>query len=38
MPTNPFDDLNSLAPSQNYSERNPFDDLYEQENKEREKN
>ena len=37
MPTNPFDDLNSLAPSQNYSERNPFDDLYEQENKEREK-
>jgi len=37
MPTNPFDDLNSLAPSQNYSEKNPFDDLYEQENKEREK-
>ncbi len=37
MPTNPFDDLNSLAPSQNYSQKNPFDDLYEQENKEREK-
>ena len=37
MPINPFDDLNSLAPSQNYSEKNPFDDLYEQENKEREK-
>ena len=37
MPTNPFDDLNSLAPSQNYSEKNPFDDLFEQENKEREK-
>jgi hypothetical protein len=37
MSTNPFDDLNSLAPSQNYSQQNPFDDLYEQENKEREK-
>ena len=37
MTTNPFDDLNSLAPSQNYSEKNPFDDLFEQENKEREK-
>ena len=37
MTTNPFDNLNSLAPSQNYSEKNPFDDLYEQENKEREK-
>ena len=37
MPTNPFDDLNSLAPSQNYSEKNPFDDIYEEENKEREK-
>ena len=30
MSTNPFDDLNSLAPSQNYSQQNPFDDLYEQ--------
>jgi hypothetical protein len=37
MSTNPFDDLNSLAPSQNYSEKNPFDELYEQENQEREK-
>ena len=37
MTTNPFDDLNSLAPSQNYSDKNPFDDLFEQENKEREK-
>ena len=37
MPTNPFDDLNELAPSQNYIQKNPFDDLYEQENKEREK-
>jgi len=34
---NPFDDLNKLAPSQNYGEKNPFDDLFEQENKEREK-
>ena len=37
MSINPFDDLNSLAPSQNYSQQNPFDDIYEQENKEREK-
>ena len=37
MSTNPFEDLNSLAPSQNYSQKNPFDDLFEQENKEREK-
>jgi len=37
MTINPFDDLNSLAPSQNYSQKNPFDDLYEQENIEREK-
>ena len=37
MSTNPFDDLNELAPSQNYGQKNPFDDLYEQENKEREK-
>jgi hypothetical protein len=36
MPTNPFDELNELAPSQNYSQKNPFDDLFEQENKERE--
>ena len=36
MPTNPFDELNKLAPSQNYGEKNPFDDLFEQENKERE--
>ena len=26
MSRNPFDDLNSLAPSQNYSQQNPFDD------------
>ena len=37
MSINPFDNLNSVAPSQNYSQPNPFDDLYEQENKEREK-
>ncbi len=37
MSVNPFDDLNKLAPSQNYGEKNPFDDLFEQENKEREK-
>ena len=37
MSINPFDDLNNLSPSQNYGERNPFDDLFEQENKEREK-
>ena len=36
MPTNPFDELNELAPSQNYSQKNPFDDLFEQENKEKE--
>ena len=37
MPTNPFDELNELAPSQNYGEKNPFDDIFEQENEEREK-
>ena len=36
MPTNPFDELNELAPSQNYGDKNPFDDIFEQENKERE--
>ncbi len=37
MSDNPFDTLNELAPSQNYGERNPFDDIHAQEVKESER-
>ena len=35
MSDNPFDKLLEAAPSQNYGNRNPFDDVFEQENQER---
>ena len=37
MSDNPFDTLNELAPSQNYGERNPFDDIHAQQVKESER-